>query len=249
VREELRYFFSDGLWAGALGAFFSMLLVLFYAATGRSEFFATFSWPMMAWYLFAAQLLVGFKTGLVTEVSDQVLDGSIASRMTKPYSLPFALFAEHLGKVLIGSFGALLFMIPLGYLLVGTSAFTVTAVVFFLLVALLSVVIDFGIGMSIGLLAFWLDDARPYYWIYSKLLFLFGGLFFPLIIFPGWLQSIALKLPTAYMVYYPARLLVDFSWPLLAHVLIGQVLWAGGTVALAYVVYSFAVRKVSIHGG
>jgi ABC-2 type transport system permease protein len=249
VREELRYFFSDGLWAGALGGFFAMLLVLFYQATGRSDFFAVFSWSAIVWYLITAQLLVGFKSGLVAEISEQVLDGSIASRMTKPYSLPIALLAEHAGTVLFGSIGALIFMIPLGLLFGGTQALSVLGVVFALTAIVLSLVIDFGICLAIGLLAFWVEDAKPYYWIYSKMLFIFGGLFFPLVIFPGWLQKVALYLPTAFMVYYPARLLVDFNWPLAATVLFGQLAWITIALGTAYFVYSRAMRKVSIHGG
>ncbi len=249
IREEWRYFATDGIWAGALATFFAALLILFYGATNKIEFFGTFSWPMMVWYLIAAQLLVSNKSMLVSDISQSVQDGSIASRMSKPYSLPFALLAEHFGTVMIGALGALLFMIPLGLALAGPSVLTMNGIIFFVLTALLSAIIDFGLSVAIGLVAFWTEDAKPYYWIYSKFLFILGGLFFPLTLLPGTVQVVAKVLPTAFMVYYPARLLVDFSWSLAATVVIGQILWCVGTLLLAGFVYSRAVRKVTTNGG
>ena len=70
----------------------------------------------------------------------------------------------------------------------------------------LAFLLQFLIKMSLALLAFWVEDTGPFFWIYSKVLFTLGGLFVPIDIYPEWLRRVAVMMPFNYVLYQPARL-------------------------------------------
>ena len=45
------------------------------------------------------------------------------------------------------------------------------------------------------LLAFWLQDVAPVYWVWQKLMFVLGGLMLPLELYPAFIQRAAAFTP------------------------------------------------------
>jgi ABC-2 type transport system permease protein len=246
--EDFRYFISDSLMGGVAYCGFIVLALLLYDAMGTS-IIAGFTWGMLTWYIISTELLIANQSGFVRNVSAQVQSGEIVQMMTKPYHYPLAMLAKHLASVMVESIAILTMAIPLGIIIAGTESLSLFGIIFGIMAMVLAFLIDFAISLSIGLIAFWTEDATPYQWIYSKILFILGGLLFPLDIFPIWLQTIAKLLPAAYLIYYPARLIVDFSWELLFRVLVGQVFYLALFGVVAFAVYRIAIKKVSINGG
>ena len=71
-------------------------------------------------------------------------------------------------------------------------------------------VINTMLVIFIGLFSFVIEDANPFWWVYSKLILVLGTIF-PIEYFPMFLQGI-LKFSPIYVVSYgPAKLFVDFS--------------------------------------
>jgi ABC-2 type transport system permease protein len=249
VREDLRYFLSDSLLGGVGYVGFMILALLFYHATGAVLFFNAFTWEMLVWYIVIAELLIANQANVINIISDQVQNGEIVNAMAKPYHYPLALLARHMGSVVVESSAILLFAVPLALTVGGGGALSCWGVLFGLIAVALAFLLDFALTTGIGLIAFWTEDAKPYAWIYGKIMFVLGGLIFPLDIFPAWLQAIAKVLPPAFMIYYPARLIVDFSWPLLLRVLIGQLAYLLLFTGIAYLIYRRAIKRVSVNGG
>jgi len=248
-REDMQFFFSDSL-IGSVGTLALItIILLLYQATHAALFFGLYTWSMLVWYIITTELLIQSQTGVVSRLSKQIQSGEIVSFMSKPYHYPFALLTKHLGSAAVESIAILMLAIPLGILLAGTATLSAGGIFFGIIAILFALLLDFTLSMSIGLIAFWTEDAGPYRWIYSKTLFILGGLMFPLEIFPSWLQSIAKVLPPAFMLYYPARLVVNFSWDLLITVLIGQLAYLALFSLIAMWMYKRAFRRVSINGG
>src|SRR5262245_37319895 len=61
----------------------------------------------------------------------------------------------------------------------------------------------------IGLLAFWLEDVSPVYWVWQKLLFMLGGLMLPLELYPHVVQRAALFTPFPAMLALPASFMLN----------------------------------------
>ena len=202
----------------------------------------------MMWYLVVAETIELSKPRLTRIISDQVKDGSIAYVLNKPYNFLLYHLAVALGdsavravlNVLLGG-GVVWLMMgpppgPLGWAM---------ALVGFLGAWLL----QFCINAMLGLIAFVAEEVAPFEWIYQKMVFVLGGLFIPLDLYPAWLQGITRSLPFAYMMYEPARLFVDPSPQRFLHMLAGQAIYLvllGGLLAFFY---ARGVRRLAINGG
>lgn len=248
AREGLRYFFSDSL-LGSLGILgFIGVTLLFWHAIGQESFFGVYSWGAIAWYLIFAQIVKANQADIIGDVNRHVQSGTITNFLSKPFHYPLSMLSSHLGESFVQVLALLPFTVPLG-LLVGGFILSLGGVAAGIAAGILAIVLDFLISLCIGLVAFWTEDASPYRWIYSKTLMVFGGLLFPLDVLPRTLQRVAELLPTAYLIYYPARLFVDFSWGLLWRVLAGQAAYLILFSLLAWGVYRAAIRRVGINGG
>ncbi len=249
AKEEWRYFFSDALVANISILTHIIVTILFYFATGKTLFFGIFTLNMIVWYIIATQTLTNTEGNLINYLSNQIQSGEVVTQLTRPYHYMIGLFSTHIGYVFVQTVSALCFVIPLGFILTGGEGISILGVLAFTFAFCLAVAIDFFFSGAIGLIAFWTEDAKPYYWIYSKLLFVFGGLLFPLDLFPAWFANIAKLMPQAFLLYYPARLLVNFSWELFIITMIGQITYLIIAIVICYMVYKRAIRKVNLNGG
>jgi ABC-2 type transport system permease protein len=248
-REDLQYFFTDSLFSGVMSLGYIVIFLLLYNATGWTTFFGIFTWSMLGWYLIVGQTLIRSQGDLIGKLSKQVQTGEIVTFISKPYHYPLALFGKHFGSVANEFLGTFFILVPFGLIVIGSSPITAVSVMATIVLMLLAMTLDFVICLSLGLLAFWTEDAKPYYWIYGKLTFVLGGLLFPLELFPPAIQSVAKLLPPAFLIYYPARILVDFSWPLFFHALLGAILYSTLFGVIALLIYRRAIKEVQLNGG
>jgi ABC-2 type transport system permease protein len=248
VKEDLQYFFSDSFLASIGTLQHAALIILVYAATSRSLYFGIFTWSMLVWYLILAQIIQGMGKNLIREVNADIQQGNIVNALTKPYSYPLSQFSTFFASTIIESASAFILCIPLGLVLAG-NIFTPISIIMGILLVIFAITINFLITLSIGLIAFWTEDATPYSWIYGKLMFILGGLYFPLEVFPAWFESIAKLLPPAFIVYYPARVIVAFNWHDFWYVLGMQAAYIAVLAPIAWLVYRAAIKKVNINGG
>jgi ABC-2 type transport system permease protein len=101
----------------------------------------------------------------------------------------------------------------------------------------------------IGLLAFWLDDVSPLYWLWQKSMFVLGGLFVPLALYPDWLRLVALWSPFSALVSGPGSMAIDPDpkiFALLVLKLVGCALLAQN--ALERVMLR-GLRRLTVNGG
>lgn len=200
------------------------------------------------WYLMLAETIVLSKARFARSISTAVKDGSIAYLLNKPYN--FLIYQGSIG--LADSLLNMVFNVTAGsalvWVMVGPPP-SPTGWPLTLIAVLLGWLIDFCISSVIGLAAFITEEVAAFEWIYSKLLFLFGGLLIPLDFFPGWLRTISSLLPFAYTVYGPARFFVDPNWPAFLSLLAGQLVWLSVLGLLAAVLYQRGAAWLSINGG
>lgn len=218
-----------------------------YAATGQSVV-AGLTLPQTLWYLVLAETIVLSKPRPATAIAEAVKDGSIAYQLNKPYSFLLYHLSVGLGDSLVrmaGNLvagGALVWWVagpppdPRGWPLV-------------LVAVALAWAIDFGMVALIGLLGFVTEEVAAFEWIYSKVMFLFGGLLIPLDFFPDGLRAVAERLPFAYTLYGPARLFVTPDAERFAHLVAGQLMWLVVVGGLAAAAYRAGTRRLAINGG
>jgi ABC-2 type transport system permease protein len=97
-----------------------------------------------------------------------------------------------------------------------------------------------------GGIAFWLLDARATWFLWSKLVFLLGGLLIPLELLPDGIGTVAKVLPWASMTWVPGRLASGDLDPLLIGL---QLVWLVIATALAFGVFARGERRLQVVGG
>ena len=185
------------------------------------------------------------------EMAERIRTGDVAVDLCRPYDFQAWWLAVHYGKA------------PFYLLFRGLPPYLLGALVFHLRVPpdvptavafLVSVSFAVGVagayGFIIQSLAFWLLDVRgpsQIGWIAAQFL---AGTYVPLVLFPGWLESIARALPFASMIQLPVEVFLGkHSGAGLLGVYAVQLVWLAALVAVGRVVLARATRKLVIQGG
>jgi ABC-2 type transport system permease protein len=199
------------------------------------------------WYVALTEWALLAMPLLYLDIEEDIRRGDIAYRIARPVSYLWTKYAEGLGAgfvklVLMGGVGGaaawiltgtpppkgLLLSLPLGTLALFNLMLWQTA---------------------IGLSAFWLGDAAPFFWIWQKTLFVLGGLMFPLEVYPHWLQRAAYFTPFAPLLHGWARLAFGFDLALAGRMALLLVAWGVAMVAFVAWLYRRALIVLDVNGG
>ncbi len=249
--QQLAYwseFAARGLFMLLFVGVFIALWTTAYRTSGRDEL-AGFTLTQMIWYLAMTETVVLAGSRVWNEISQHVKAGELAYFLSKPYSYPIFQLAHTLGDTGLRFLMNLVVGWALVWPVTGQFGGSLPGLAAFLLLGGLALLLDASIAVLIGLLAFFFEEVTPFYWIYQKLLFTVGGLFLPLDVFPGWLQTFSNLLPFRYIVYAPARSFVHFDLGFAGQTLLGQIAYLALTWGLIALVWRHGSRRVVINGG
>ena len=136
-----------------------------------------------------------------------------------------------------------------GYIFVGhfpsLNIFSIL-IVFVALIA--STLISTLILIALGLLAFFIEDSGPLYWVYSKIILVLGTIF-PIEYFPIFLQKILVFTPVYVISYGPAKLFVDFSYSNALKIIVAQGIYIVGAYLICLLIYRKGVKRINVNGG
>jgi len=203
----------------------------------------------MLWYMVFTEVMVISTPATHRLVSDEVKNGDIAYKLTRPYSYILYYFAAHCGEFLARFVTNLAVGSAFAYLVMGPLTVYWAGMGWAALGLALAVAVNFLENFSLALLAFWLEDNRPFFWILSKLVFIFGGLFVPVEAYPEGLRQLSYLLPLRYGVSAPARLIVSFDYGFLRQMIVGQLIWVTALSLVTTAMFRKGVRRVHVHGG
>src|SRR6476661_5510323 len=188
--------------------------------------------------------------GSTDDLAERIRTGDVAIDLYRPVGLigwylasdlgraAYHLLTRGLGPTLIGF---LLFDIALPPSVVAGVAFCVSLV--------LAVVVSFAIRFLVASTAFWLLDQSGVKVMSGAFAIFFSGMMLPLVLFPGWLGTLARVLPWASYVQVPADIwLGKHTGTGLLAALGFQVLWAVVLLAACHGVLRLATRKVVVQG-
>ncbi|WP_405152068.1 ABC-2 family transporter protein [Sphaerisporangium sp. NBC_01403] len=201
-------------------------------------------------FCFLTQAFIGpmevFGGGL--QLAQRVRTGDIALDLVRPASLQLWTLADDLGRAAFLFFvrsippavvGALVFGIHVPASPVTWAAFLVSMV--------LGVTVSFGLRYLVALSSCWVVDDRGLQSLSLVMTTFFSGMVLPLILFPGWLGTLAQALPWAAMVQVPADVYLGKRDILGA--LAFQAMWAAVVLGAGALATRSARHKVVIQGG
>ncbi len=251
ARQQWTYRAEMAMRAAQMALFMGVFLALWstaFGVSGRAEL-AGYSLPAMVWYLAMTETVTLSTSRVFMEIGQAVRSGDLAYTLARPMSYPFYQVAYSLGNSVPRFMMNLLTASAVVGLGTGRVAGSLPGFAAFLGMAALALVLDALIAVLIGLLAFWIEEISPVFWIYQKLLFTVGGLFLPLEMFPAGLRRLAEWLPFQFITYAPARAFVAFAPGEVLRAAAGQAAYIGLTAAAVTLVWRLAQRRMVVHGG
>ena len=205
----------------------------------------------MIWYVLITELMwFGARNkALTAEIANDIKSGKIAYNINKPYNYVIYIIAKFMGEVVI-KFGIYsILSLSFGWLFVGPlTGFKFYNLPLILLVILLGVIINAILRITISLISFWVEENKPFHWLYDKIILVLGTLF-PVELFPRFLQPIIKCSPIFVVTYGPAKLVVDFSLPMFYQIIIAQIIYLGISIGLVTIMYTKGVKKLNVNGG
>ena len=252
IMTNLQYTFDLIIgFAGYIIHIFIFLNLWQYIYSDPNELINGYNMNQMIWYVIITEIIWTAVSGraLSKKISADVKSGNIAYNINKPYNyVEYSLF-NHLGGttvrfILISIIGLLLGFVFLH----GFPPLNILQILAVLLSSIFALLISTLLIMALGLFAFFVEDASPFYWIYSKFILVIGTLF-PVEFFPQALQPIIKFSPIYAVSYGPAKLFVNFSMNEFICIMISQVAYLIISFIICHLIYKKGVRKLNVNGG
>ena len=216
-----------------------------------SEIINGYSLNQMIWYVIITELLWSVLNGkhLERRISNDVKEGNIAYNINKPYNYILYCVFSHMGSCILRFLMYVVLCMLTGYLFLHTfPELSIISVLAVLLTGFFATIINTLLITFIGLFSFIIEDAHPFYWLYSKVILVLGTIF-PIEYFPVIIQPI-LKFSPIYVVSYgPAKLFVDFSYTTFIQIIIAQIIYIFISYMICRLLYKKGVKNLNVNGG
>lgn len=194
----------------------------------------------LAWYVMVTEAVI-FSVGFVfREIEEDIRTGAIEAALTRPLDYALARIAEEAGGTIFRVLVFLAYGAVLATLATGTVPIGLSVVPALVATSILGAMLALLCQVIIGLSTVWVGTPAPVYWIWQKLVFVFGGLFIPVTLYPTWLAEPSLATPFAAILFHPASLVLGGD-PL--RVIGWQVLWLGVAAFAVSAIAAAATRR------
>lgn len=184
-------------------------------------------------------------------VEQDVTTGTVEIGLIKPLDWRLVKTCQLLGKNGIEFLVQLAVLLLVLFLFVGlpdVSHLTLPVILGFIVLTGLAVVTAITMFLTVGLCAFWLNDAKSVYRILDKIALIFGGGFVPIALLPVVAQLFVRYSP--FGVYAaPTQLFNPGIVPHLLSVIISAVLWSAALIVFCQFVWRKAERRIEVNGG
>jgi len=232
-------------------AFFAVILGVFsslWRAVAEAGMPMAADPKVLVWYLAATEWIVLSAPPIHLDIQEAIRRGDVVYRLGRPASYVIAEFAASLGLLAARA--------PLLGLTAFLCAFAFTGWIPPL--SALAIVVPFGLVAAalmtalylwIGLLAFWLQDVSPVYWVWQKLMFVLGGLMLPLELYPEFIQRVAALTPFPVLLAGPASFVFRNGSVSPGALSIRLAIWCGVTACAVCWTFRRATSALTINGG
>ncbi len=231
--------------------FIAAIYKVAYALGSRSSgglSYANAMWSIAVYFAFLLNLGI---RNVFRVVDREVRTGVVEVNIIKPVGWRLSKVCELLGKNAMEFLGQLVALPLLLFALVGApdmSFMTPMGVLAFVLLTLLAMVSAASMFLTVGLTAFWLDDATPTYRILDKLALVFGGGFVPIALLPHAAQAFVRYSP--FGVYAaPTQFFNQNIMPVLGTTVVAAVLWSVVLLGICNYVWRRALVRIEVNGG
>ena len=202
-------------------------------------------------YILLARLLAPLvETRTIFFFGFMIRQGQIAVELTRPLDMQTRIMTEGLADLLV----FLILRMPLfliAFLFFGMRLPTDPALwLAFIISLVLGQIVLFLFDWMFACLAFYVTETWGLSVVRVAAGSFFSGAIVPLVMMPGWMQKLATSLPFAQAMAVPVSFLSGIStFAEAPHIWLIQILWLVVLLVLSRIVFSIAIRKVTVQGG
>lgn len=211
-----------------------------------------YDWNQMILYaLIVAFLNATLSMGTEMNMSQKILDGSIASDLTKPVDIQHMSFFQAIGESLVEGVISLAVVFVLAVVLTDLTGYLRPSKLLLFTVSLvLAFLLKFCLAYLGGLLCFFTSNGYGVVYLRQVITDVFSGAMLPLSFYPLWFQKVSSVLPFQASVYLPTQIFLGrVEGKELAVTLFLQTFWVVALWIGAKFCFQLAVKKITIQGG
>ena len=208
--------------------------------------FIVAAWSMFFYFAFSAFRLRDISRAIMQDVQS----GNIEILFSKPisylsYRMWWQVGAGLYSFLVISIIGALALSLIVGFpATMSVSIFIPTLV----LVVLLGTLLSLFLYAIVGLLAFWIEDINPVFWIVDKAVMILGGSYLPVALFPDFMYKAALYSPFGASQFITHTVYETWATEWIMKIGI-QIFWIFVVAIVAFILFARARERVSVNGG
>lgn len=247
--------YSAWFWAGTISTIFRLLIVYFFwhAVYANRTTLSGMTLDTMITYLVVAMLLgTFFFAGAGTKLAEYIREGSVAIELMRPYDLLTKLLFLDIGEKISGIVQNVVPLLVIAYAFLGVHLPNggMLGALLFLLSAALGILLSTVFSLLFGVLAFWTLNLFGLNLLRNGIQMFFTGSLIPISLFPNWLQMLSSFLPFPSMVYVPSAIYTGSISGNAIYTAIGmQIVWLVIVFVVVRLIWSFALRRITIFGG
>jgi ABC-2 type transport system permease protein len=202
----------------------------------------------MLWYIAMTEWVIMSAPMIQFQMAEDIRRGDVAYQIARPASWLGSRLAHGLGAMALRAPVMLVVACGAAFFFAGVPARPerlLLAVGFGLVAAIVMTVFH----VAIGVLAFWLGDIMPAYWIWQKLVFVIGGMLLPLQFYPDLFVRVALLTPFPAFLAGPASFMTEEPVMSEARLVVGLSGWLVVGWLIASWLFRRAVTTLQVNGG
>lgn len=200
----------------------------------------------LIWYVVVCELIAYTTSKSYRKISLMIKNGDVGAMLVKPINFLMYILSQEctsLVKLLFNGIFAIFF----GILIAGRITITLSNATCFAISLVFSIFLQISIQIFIGTLAFITEENRAFYNIISKAMYLL--LFTPIEFFSSKVQTLLKFLPTTYIMYPSAKILVNFNFEKDIYLILGQVVSIICVWIVTILIYKKGVKDINVNGG
>jgi len=204
------------------------------------------AWSMFFYFVFSIMRLREISRAIMQDVQT----GNIEVLFCKPisylkYKMLWQIGSGLYSFLFVAFFGTIILALMIGFpSTMAIGIFLPTLLLSFLGAIILSLILY----SIVGLLAFWIEDINPIFWVVDKSVMILGGSYLPVALFPKFMYNLALYSPFGASQFITHT--VYDSWKTDWLMLTGlQLFWIVVLGLAMYLIFLSARKKVSVNGG
>jgi len=234
-----------------IGRFGVLLLIYWYVFNLNNGVIKNTTFQLVAWgmYFYFLYYTLGLKN-IYKSIKLDVNSGNIEVLFSKPVSYIFYKFWWQIG---LGAYSFLVISLITSILMVLVIGVPETMKTYLFIPSLIGTLflgsfLTLLLYSIIGLLAFWMEEVNPVYWIVDKSVMILGGSYLPVALFPEKVLQASTLSPFG-ATNFITRIIYD-SWESNWYQLLGlQAVWIFILGIVVGFMFNGAKRKLSVNGG